>query len=210
MKLIVNKEIIAKSALFVIWCYLSVLMIKITLDYIPIQNDVAFLAIKQDEVNDIKGYLPIFYIHVYFSIFVLIFGLIQFFKMPKTIHRFFGYLYVLFIVLFAAPSGLFIGYYANGDFWAQIAFLLLGILWIFFTIRSVVRIKNKDFYGHQFDMYRSYALTLSALTLRAWKVGIVYFFQPNPIDAYIIVAWLGWLLNLILVEIYIQLKLKKQ
>lgn len=173
------------------------------------QTDVAFLSIKQEEVKSVSSYLAIFYTHVYTSIFVLVTGIIQLFQLPKKIHRIAGYFYVFLVVLCAAPSGLFIGYYANGGFWAQIAFLILGILWIFFTIRSIIRIKNKDFTGHQIDMYRSYALTLSALTLRAWKVAIVYFFQPNPLDAYIIVSWLGWVLNLVMIEIYIQLKYKK-
>ncbi|MEM9981103.1 MAG: hypothetical protein AAF734_01325 [Bacteroidota bacterium] len=40
-------------------------------------------------------------------------------------------------------------------------------------------------------------------TLRAWKYLIVWFFQPRPMDVYRIVAWLGWVLNLVLVELYI-------
>ena len=174
------------------------------------QTDVAFLSIKQDEVNKVFGYLPIFFTHVYTSIFVLVIGFLQLFRLPKSIHRNLGYSYIILIVLFAAPSGLFIGYYANGGFWAQIAFLLLGILWIFYSIRAVIRIKNKDYIGHQNDMWRSYALTLSALTLRAWKVIIVYLFQPHPLDAYIVIAWLGWVLNLIIIETYIQLKLRNK
>ena len=197
-----------KICLLLFWSYLTFLMIEITWKYIPIQDDVSFLAIKQDEVNGILGYLPLFYVHVYSSIFVLILGLIQHFKIFSQIHRILGYAYVIILLFFAAPSGLFIGYYANGGFWAQIAFIVLGILWIFYTLRAIIRIKNKNLIGHQFDMWRSYALTLSALTLRAWKVGIVYLFQPHPLEAYILVAWLGWVLNLIIIELYINHKLK--
>jgi hypothetical protein len=49
-------------------------------------------------------------------------------------------------------------------------------------------------------MLRSYALTLSAVTLRLWKWGIVAVFAPPPMDTYRLVAWLGWLGNLLLVE----------
>jgi hypothetical protein len=49
-------------------------------------------------------------------------------------------------------------------------------------------------------MVRSYALTLSALTLRAWKLGLVLAFHPKPMDLYMIVAWLGWVPNLLLAE----------
>jgi len=167
-------------------------------------SDASFLAIKQDEVTSINGYLSLFYIHVYFSLFVLLFGLIQLFPIqkivPKPIHRISGYLYVVLVLFFAAPSGLYIGYYANGGLWAQMAFILLGIFWMFYTARAMYRIKLKDYQGHQFDMWRSYALALSALTLRFWKVILVYLFQPKPLDVYIVIAWLGWVLNLIIVE----------
>lgn len=186
------------------WMYFTFLMIGITLEYFPISSEVAFLAIKQDEVQNVKGYLPIFYIHVIFSLLVLLFGFIQILPIGriirKSIHRSSGYLYVVLVLLFSAPSGLFIGYYANGGILAKIAFEILGLLWFFYTVRAMYRIKIKNYKGHQFDMWRSYALALSALTLRFWKVIIVYLFQPSPLDAYVIVAWLGWVLNLIIIE----------
>lgn len=189
------------------WLYFTFLMIGITFAYFPFSSEAAFLAIKQDEVNNITGYLSIFYIHVIFSIFVLITGIIQILPIhkiiPKTLHRISGYLYVVLVLLFSAPSGLFIGYYANGGFLAILAFEILGVLWMFFTTRAMFRLKSKNYRGHQYDMWRSYALALSALTLRLWKVIIVYLFQPNPMESYIIVAWLGWIINLILIEIYI-------
>ncbi len=52
-------------------------------------------------------------------------------------------------------------------------------------------------------MLRSYALAVSALTLRAWKAILVYLFHPAPMDVYQIIAWLGFVPNLLLVEYYI-------
>jgi hypothetical protein len=49
-------------------------------------------------------------------------------------------------------------------------------------------------------MWRSFALTVSAITLRMWKVIIVYLFHPNPMDVYQIIAWMGWIPNIILIE----------
>lgn len=195
---------IVQVLLLAIWMYFFVLMAKITAEYFPIANDVAFLTIKQEEVHQVEGYLLIFYVHVIFALFVLCFGLIQLFPIQKIIspkiHRISGYLYVCLVLILAAPSGLFIGYYANGGIGAIIAFELLGILWIFYTIRAMYRIKSKNYRAHQYDMWRSYALAFSAITLRFWKVIIVALFQPNPLDAYLIVAWLGWVLNLIVIE----------
>ena len=58
-------------------------------------------------------------------------------------------------------------------------------------------------------MIRSYALTLSALTLRAWKWGITNSFELPPMDVYRAVAWLGWVPNLLLAEWIIRFKRKK-
>jgi hypothetical protein len=68
--------------------------------------------------------------------------------------------------------------------------------------------KNKDYKAHQRFMIRSYALTLSAITLRIWKYLIMNYLEIPPMDVYRIVAWLGWGLNLIFAEIYIQ-RIKK-
>jgi len=47
---------------------------------------------------------------------------------------------------------------------------------------------------------RSYALTLLAVTLRLWKLGLVLMFHPNPMDVYRVVAGLGFVPNLLLAE----------
>ena len=52
-------------------------------------------------------------------------------------------------------------------------------------------------------MIRSYALTLSAITLRAWKFGINNSFELPPMDVYRAVAWLGWVVNLGIAELII-------
>jgi hypothetical protein len=49
-------------------------------------------------------------------------------------------------------------------------------------------------------------LTLSAVTLRLWKLGITNTIDIKPMDAYRIVAWLGWVPNLLIAEMYIRLR----
>ncbi|WP_421941135.1 DUF2306 domain-containing protein [Pedobacter sp.] len=180
------------------------LMLRITIRYIPAQSDVSFLQIKQTEVIGVKGYLLVFYIHVYSAIFVLLAGFTQFnshilAKYPK-IHRSLGYLYTGTVLVLAAPSGIFIGWFANGGLTAKISFVLLGLLWFWFTIKSILLILKRNVKGHQSFMYRSFALATSAITLRLWKVILVYLFHPAPIDVYQIIAWLGWIPNLLIAE----------
>lgn len=189
--------------IYLFFCYL---MLEITLQYVPWHTDVAFLRIKQDYV--VYGYYRwAFFVHVYFSLWVLLAGFTQFSgtlrnKCP-SIHRWAGWVYTMVVLLLAAPSGLIIGIYANGGLYSQIAFCALAVLWFYFTMMAMLKIRQRDFAAHQRFMWRSFALTLSAITLRAWKYLIVLAFHPRPMDVYRLVAWLGWVLNLVIIELYI-------
>ncbi|MBI1224376.1 MAG: DUF2306 domain-containing protein [Bacteroidetes bacterium] len=185
-------------------------MVQITLQYIPINTDVAFLRIKQEYVGFLH-YRLAFFAHAFSAIFVLLAGFTQFsghirIKYP-ALHKYAGWLYVAVTLLLAAPSGFVIGLYANGGLSSQIAFCLLAVFWFCFTGMAIFSIKKQDYLAHQRWMFRSFALALSAITLRAWKYVLVALFHPKPMDVYVIVAWLGWVLNLILAEIIIQKKI---
>ena len=210
-KIIYSTNIFLKILLVLICGYFFWLMLKLTLEYIPTKADVSFLMIKQTEVNTHPEYLYFFYTHVYSSIFVLLSGFISVFVKPnryfKNLHRFFGKIYVILLLLLAAPSGIYMGFYANGGFLAKISFLILGIFWWLTTYKAYLEIKKKNFENHKKWMYRSFALAVSAITLRVWKVVLVYFFHPNPMDVYEIIAWLGWVPNIILTEILIRKKI---
>ena len=187
-------------------------MILITVQYIPYNTDVAFLRIKQDYIPMLH-YRVFFYIHVYSSLFVLLAAFTQFsdymLKKFRAVHRFMGRSYVLIVLLLSAPSGFVIGLYANGGISSRIAFCLLAVLWFYFTLIAFNKIREKKIAEHKAYMYRSFALAVSAITLRAWKYLLVYLFHPHPMDAYRIVAWLGWIPNLIIAEILIRKYIRK-
>lgn len=187
-------------------------MIEISIQYIPINTDVAFLRIKQNEI--IHDYYRIaFFTHAYSSIFCLLAAYTQFSanirnNFPKF-HKIGGYIYVISVLFLAGPSGLILGYHANGGLSSKISFLLLGLLWIAFTGYSIFAILRKDIQNHKNFMIRSYSLALSAITLRAWKWILVFLFHPRPMDVYKVVAWLGWVLNIIIAE-YIIYRIKEK
>ncbi len=201
-----SKNLVFKSIIALAFIYFFGLMLKITLDYVPISSNVSFLMIKQTEVHSRPEYLPIFYIHVYSSIFALLAGFIAVFfdKNLKYLHRFSGRIYVIVTLLLSSISGIYIGFFANGGWIAKLAFVLLGILWFYSTFRAYAEIRKRNIRQHRFWMWRSFALALSAITLRMWKVILVYLFHPNPMDVYQIIAWLGWVPNLLLVEYLIK------
>jgi hypothetical protein len=115
-----------------------------------------------------------------------------------------GYIYVTDVLLITGPAGLLMGFYANGGITSRIAFVSLASLWIFFTVMALIKARQKNFKAHRRFMIRSYALTLSAITLRAWKYAITNSFELPPMDVYRSVAWLGWVVNLIVAEFIIR------
>ncbi len=199
-----NYKIILGQILFA-WFFIQMLII--TMKYVSFHSDVAFLQIKQTEVHTIPFYLFIFYVHVCTAILTLLAGFTQFNSAILTskplLHRNIGKLYVVVVLFLAAPSGFFIGLFANGGLFSKIAFVTLSILWFYFTLQAFLAIKKRQFNIHRAFMLRSYALAFSAVTLRLWKVILVYLFHPAPMDVYQIIAWLGWIPNLLLIEYFI-------
>ncbi|MEY4927418.1 MAG: hypothetical protein RI894_1854, partial [Bacteroidota bacterium] len=79
------------------------------------------------------------------------------------------------------------------------------------TFKALQTAREKDFTAHKNWMYRSYALTLSAATLRAWKylivkIALFYSITLPPMDVYRTVAWLGFVPNLLVAEFLIRNK----
>lgn len=182
--------------------FFTLLMIRITLPYLSLETDVKFLRIKQWIIHN-PYWKAAFFIHVLSSIFLLIAGFTQFnnpLQKFSSVHRTVGKIYVVIIVFISGPASFIMALYANGGIPSQIAFSVLSILWIFFTAKAWIEIRKGNHIDHGNNMLRSYALTLSALTLRAWKYIIVLIFHPHPMDGYMIVAWLGWIPNLLVAE----------
>jgi uncharacterized membrane protein len=193
--------------LYITLLFFSFLMLRITIPYLSLNDNTAFLQIKQWVIHN-QVWKFSFYTHVFTSIFLLLAGFTQFsdtfLKKKKDLHRKFGYAYVIILLGASAPAGFVMSLYANGGILSQIAFSMLSVLWFYFTLQAFLKAKKKDFIAHRNFMIRSYALTLSALTLRAWKLSIVLLFHPPPMDVYRIVAWLGWIPNLLLAEYIIR------
>ena len=194
--------------------FFSFLMLRIIYAYIPMQTDVAFLQLKQQYIH-ITEWRIAFFVHVFSSLLVLFAGFTQFskklLKQRPKLHRALGYIYVTDVLLVTGPAGLLMSFYANGGISSRIGFVLLSILWIVFTAIALYKAITKQFAAHRVFMIRSFALTLSAISLRVWKVVLANFTDIPPMDRYRIIAWLGWTLNLLIAEwiIYQYFKKKK-
>ncbi len=192
--------------------FFAYLMLLITLQYIPASRDAAFLLTKQDVIGRLY-YRIAFFTHVYTGMFVLLAAMLQFLpwvrrRFPR-VHKWSGRVYAGLVIFITGPAGFIMGIYGNGGWVAQLAFCILAVLWIFFTAKATLLAMQHKFAAHKQWMYRSYALTLSAISLRAWRWGLVALFQPRPMDVYRVVAWLGWGGNLLIAEVLIFFVLRK-
>lgn len=201
-----------------IFSYLCWLMIKICLNYFPWSDSRHFLVLKQDVVN-IPIWRLAFQVHVITSSLVLLAGFTQFFQPIRQhyprLHRYSGWLYILATLGFALPSGFILAVSANGGLSTQICFVILGITWGISTLFALYFALQRQWIKHRNWMIRSFALALSALSLRTWKL-FLYELQPywdwlSPIHIYQLESWLGWTINLLIAEMIIyRLRLKKK
>jgi uncharacterized membrane protein len=180
-----------------------VLMGQITLQYIPIRTDAAFLQTKQDYIH-LTPWLIAFFVHVFTSILILAAGFTQFapviLSRYKTIHRTIGKCYIIIVLFVSGPASFIMALLANGGLPSRIAFTSLSLLWMYSTAKAWQTVKSKKYVLHRNWMYRSYALTLSAITLRAWKWLLIASLHLRPLDAYKMVAWMGFVPNLLVAE----------
>ena len=194
---------------YALLAWLSWLMLEITLNYWPVRDDAGFLQIKQEYLG-VRHWEVAFWIHVFTSMLALAAGFTQFApwilrRMPKF-HRWMGRCYVLNVCFVTGPASLIMAFYANGGITSRLAFGILAVSWIVTTGMGWRLAMRKQWQRHQEWMMRSYALTLSALTLRMWKYSLVLLFEPRPMDVYRLVAWLGFVPNMLLVEWLIRRK----
>jgi len=188
--------------------FFSLLMIRLTLPYAAMRSDVDFLRTKQT-IYHLPWWRNSFYIHVFTSCLVLIAGFTQFnpwlLRKRRRIHRLMGWVYLVTVTTISGPAAFIMALYANGGLPARASFTLLAFLWMSYTLYAGYYAVRRKFQLHGAYMFRSYALTLSALTLRAYTYLLSYSaLHASSRDIYITTTWLSWVPNLILAEILIR------
>jgi uncharacterized membrane protein len=170
--------------------------LKATTFLAPVFTD-GFLYDKESIFNTYKWPL---YLHAFSAPMALLIGIIQFSTKPKNVHRWLGRVYIIAILLVAAPSGFYMAFYAIGGWVSSISFWLLSILWWWFTFRAFRFAKAKDFKAHKRFMIRSFILTNSAIALRLLGFLNLKFLHFDLVSAYTIISWLSWLPFLLVYE----------
>ncbi|MCE7993358.1 MAG: DUF2306 domain-containing protein [Roseivirga sp.] len=144
-----------------------------------------------------------FYVHIILGGVALLTGWSQFLKRFRSknlgTHRLLGKVYMIAVML-SGLSGLYIALYAEGGIVAKAGFAGLALSWLFTTSKAYIAVRRGQINPHKKWMIRSYALTFAAVTLRIWLPMFQFGFGMDFISAYVIIAWLCWVPNIIWAE----------
>jgi uncharacterized membrane protein len=144
--------------------------------------------------------------HIAASGFAMILGAFQFLKPLRrkapSLHRWMGRGYVLACTVGGLAGGVIALYSTAGPI-AGWGFFMLAVLWVPFTLLALVSAMRKDFNAHERWMIRSFALTFGAVTLRLQLPIGPMLTGGDFLAAYVWIAWLAWVPNLIVAELYI-------
>jgi uncharacterized membrane protein YozB (DUF420 family) len=179
---------------------LAVLISILALRYLTLNPEVFF-----PEQRDVyAAHLTILIMHISGGAAALLLGPTQFSsglrRRAIRWHRALGVAYAASVGV-GVLGGFQLALVAYGGAGVRAGFLALATSWLVCTVAAVIAITRGRVAVHRRFMIRSYALTFAAVTLRLWQgvfagVGV-------PFDlAYGIVAWLAWIPNLAIVEVY--------
>lgn len=142
-------------------------------------------------------------VHITGGILALASGPFQFLPRLRTkypsIHRWVGRLYLVGILL-GGTGGFFMAFHAWTGWRAGLSFGILAILWLLTGWMAYRTIRQGNVQAHRRWMIRNYALTFAAVQQRLLTSLLLFGFGMASADAYIIVAWLMWVPNLLVVE----------
>ncbi|WP_209001294.1 DUF2306 domain-containing protein [Stappia sp. BW2] len=120
---------------------------------------------------------------------------------PK-LHRWMGRCYVA-AILVSGLAGLQLAFHTTAGPFAATGFALLAVLWMLTTGIAVVFVLQRQIERHRAWMLRSAALTFAAVTLRVY-LGSSMAAGLDFAIAYPLIAWLCWVPNAIVMEVYLQ------
>lgn len=116
-----------------------------------------------------------------------------------ALHRWIGRGYLL-AVLVGSIGGMGLAMISHGGPPTHVAFSLLSALWLYSGLQAYRAIRDGDVAEHRRWMIRNFSLTFAAVTLRI-ELGLLIEAVGWTFDeAYVTVAWLSWVGNLLLAE----------
>ncbi len=172
-------------------------------DYFPPNFDSLFLQGR--EATFTGAYQAAFYVHIFSGPIVLVTGLTLLSEYVRRrrprLHRWLGRIHVGILVLLVLPSGAVMSRHAFGGWAAGLSFLLLSVTTAVSAVGGAVYACRRRYDQHRRWMWRSYVLICSAVALRLISGAAELVGVPSPEGAYIVAAWISWLLPLAIYEL---------
>ena len=197
---------LAKGIYFFIALLVAHLIVYKSTDYFNPDFSKGFLIGKEAFFHFYKYGL---YTHMVAAPIAFILGIVQLLWVSSNYHQKIGFVYVFLVLFFAAPSGLFMSFFAIGGFVGFINFAVLSGLWwgyTFFAYRAIQKGKVKT---HIRLIVGSFILANSAVLLRIFSFINNHFeWLPGP-NGYVVVSILSWLPPILIYEIYVSMKKDK-
>jgi uncharacterized membrane protein len=118
------------------------------------------------------------------------------------LHRWLGRTYVV-ACLTGAVGGFVMAFGSTAGPAATVGFAALGVCWFYANVQGWRLAMARRFADHRAWMIRSFAMTFAAVTLRIY-VPLLPLTGLSELDGYRLTAYLAWIPNLILAELYIR------
>ncbi|MDB5471434.1 MAG: hypothetical protein JWR84_2994 [Caulobacter sp.] len=149
---------------------------------------------------------PWLIVHVAGAATALLIGSFQFIgplrRRVPVAHRWTGRVYAVGCLV-GGVGGLMLAPGSTAGPVAAAGFAVLAMFWLTTTTLGWRTAVARDFVAHRRWMIRSWALTLAAVTLRLYMVGTPLI-PVDPVDGYRAIAWLCWVPNLLIAELYLR------
>jgi len=204
-----------KALFYISWfivIFLAVCLAGIALSYFDFDLTRSFLGSKQEMVGN-KIWLVAFYLHLFFGAIVTLIAIPLFFSklipFKAKLHKHLGKVYIGSILFISGPTGLYLAFFAEGGQFATIGFILMSMAWMIPTYIAFQRIIKGDVQGHYNWMIRSYAMTLSGVTLRLLTPIASRYLNFDYDTTFIVSAYAPWIINLLIGEILVFINKKR-
>lgn len=179
------------------------IMIK-SVEYVSPDFDSGYLS---DKSKHFYWFRYALYVHMIAAPLAFFCGLFQFIRLKSQYHKVIGRIYVITILLFAAPSGLVMSFLAIGGLPGVLTFFALSICWFFYTLFAYNAARQRNYRSHARFMIGSYILTNSAILLRIFGyINNNWQLMPGP-EGYVVISILSWLPGLLIYELFFATRL---
>jgi hypothetical protein len=188
----------------------SLLLIYNTLPYFSFSQDFSFIQ-ERSLLFESPVYKVCFYLHIAAGAFCIGTALLQFsshiLKKRKQIHIWSGRVYVFAVLIIAAPTGLYMSFFAKGSFYERVLFMFMAGYWFISTFKGLTSIIKKNVLAHKLWMIRSYCMAMTAVTFRVFHI-VFFLLGWDHLENYELSLWISVIGNMLFAEYLIFRKSK--